>query len=93
MKSSFITVLNNKIQTPKSKSGSPLLSSVMALIISTALVDSSTDAGLGVSGTRHHARYEDLENAAKNGCNLCKIADSSLTRLSKQQAKINRIRK
>jgi hypothetical protein len=46
-----------------------------------------------VSGTGHHARYEDVENAAKNGCLLCKIIDGSLTRLSKQQAKINRMRK
>lgn len=46
-----------------------------------------------ISGTAHHASYEDLEDAAKNGCFLCKNIDSSSARVGKQSAKINEMRK
>jgi hypothetical protein len=46
-----------------------------------------------MSGTGHHASYEDLEDAAKNGCVLCKIVHSSSIRSGKQSAKFNRARK
>lgn len=46
-----------------------------------------------ISGTTHHASYEDLEDAAKNGCVLCKTIHGSSTGSGKQPAKINRMRK
>jgi hypothetical protein len=46
-----------------------------------------------VSGARHHASYEDLENASRNGCELCKIIESSSSNSIIQQAKIKRMRK
>jgi hypothetical protein len=46
-----------------------------------------------ISGTAHHVSYEDLEKAAENGCILCKIIDSSPTRLGKNPSKTSRMRK
>lgn len=56
------------------------------LIPATSLLQSGV-----VSGTAHHPSYEELENAATNGCSLCRIIDSSLIRLGKQSAKIKRV--
>jgi hypothetical protein len=46
-----------------------------------------------ISGTQHHDTYQDLENAARNGCELCKTIESSLPKTTIQQAKIKRMRK
>jgi hypothetical protein len=46
-----------------------------------------------VSGARHHASYGELENASINGCELCRIIESSSSKSTIQQAKIKRMRK
>lgn len=43
-----------------------------------------------VSGTGHHASYKDLENAARNGCDLCMIIESSSVSSVRQSAKFKR---
>jgi hypothetical protein len=46
-----------------------------------------------VSGARHHTSYKDLENASRNGCELCRIIEDSSSKSTVQQAKIKRMRK
>jgi hypothetical protein len=46
-----------------------------------------------VSGTGHHARYVDLEAAARSGCELCRIIESSSSNSAIQLARVKRVRK
>ena len=46
-----------------------------------------------LSGTTQHASYEALENAAKAGCDLCKIIETIAVDTATGLARLNRIRR
>jgi len=46
-----------------------------------------------LSGARHHSSYQDLVNAAKDGCKLCKTIEDISKKLVKQPTKLSRMHK
>ena len=46
-----------------------------------------------LSGTRQHATYQALEDAAKAGCDLCKAIEALAVDMVTQPARLNRMRK